>query len=293
LFANRSLGLLAIIVMLICVGTLGYCWLEGWSFSDGFYMTVITISTVGYTEIGELSPSGRAFTSGLILVSIVCMAYWTARITSVLIEGDLSGAFRAKRMKRMARKMRDHVIVCGSGIYAQSITDTLYRQSREMVIVTDHAQGATLMAARFPGTPLIQGSPTEEIALAQAGITRASHVVAATEVCIDNLLISMTCKQLNPSLQVFSFSLDVKLASRMMKVGVDQVICPHVLGGDRVAELINRNKPSQPKNCPADTPEVAAGVGLPGLAADLESLRDMNLPSGTASFQIPFQADDS
>lgn len=220
---------------------MGFCLIEAWSLEDALYMTVITISTVGYTEIGELSSVGRAFTSVLILTSIVAMAYWTASITSVLVEGDLSGAYRKKRMERMAKKMNEHVIVCGSTVYAKSIIETLYRSNREMTVVCDQ-QDAQPLTIQYPQVPLIELSPTDELALAKAGLASAAHIVAATKSDVDNLLIAMTCKQFNPSLFVIAFSYDGKLAGRMKKVGVDEVICPHLLGGFRVAELIDRNR---------------------------------------------------
>ena len=138
----------------------------------------------------------------------------------------------------MAKRLKNHIIVCGCGVFAQSILEMLYVGCHDVVVISGRQPEAEAIRNKFPGVPLIEQPPTDELTLAQANLAQARCVVAATRSDVDNLLISMTCKDLNPELVVYSLSLDGKLAGRMAKLGVDEVICPYLLGGTRVAELI-------------------------------------------------------
>lgn len=245
---QRFLKLACIMGALIGCGTLGFCLIERWPMDDALYMTVITISTVGFGEMRELSPYGRAFTSCLILVSITCMACWTAGITSVIVEGDLTGSFRKRRMQRMAKRNKDHVIVCGSGMFARAILESLYLSRHSIVVLCNDPVNSELIRTKFPAVPIIEESPTDELALARANLATSSFVVAATDSDVDNFLISMTCKDFNPNLVVYAFSIDGDFSGRMAKLGVDEVISPYRLGSSRVVELIEKNEQSKPKD---------------------------------------------
>lgn len=239
---SRIAKLIVNIVCLVVIGAIGFCWLEDWSLGDSIYMTVITISTVGYGEMGELSQTGRAFTSGLIVLSIICMACWTANVTSVIVEGDITGVFREKRMQRMAKKLKKHIIICGSGTFAQSVIDLLYGGKNALVVVSDQFEETSLIRKKYPDMVVIEASPSDDLTLAHANLAFAEYVVVATPCDTENLLISMSCKQLNQELFVCSYCVDGKLAGRMNKLGVNEVICPHLLGSTRVVELMEKNE---------------------------------------------------
>ena len=138
----------------------------------------------------------------------------------------------------MASRLKDHVIICGSGVFARSVLEFLYASQHQVAVVSDNKSEIETLRERFPDVPLIEESPTNELALAHANLASAWCVVAATQSDVDNLLISMTCKDLHPRLTVYSLSLEANLAGRMAKLGVDEVICPHLLGGSRVAQLV-------------------------------------------------------
>ncbi|MGI9516407.1 MAG: potassium channel family protein [Pirellulaceae bacterium] len=239
---QRIFKLAVVIAALIVIGTVGFVIIEQWPLLDALYMTVITISTVGFGEIRELSPTGRTFTGCLILVSIVCMCCWTAGITSVFVDGDIRGVFLQRRMKRMANRFKNHVIICGSGVFARSILELLYANNHQVAMVCNDAGEAEVIRRQFPDVAVIEKPPTDELALALANLASARCVVAATQADVDNLLISMTCKDLNPQLPVYTYSLEGNLAGRMAKLGVDEVICPYLLGGSRVVELVESTR---------------------------------------------------
>ena len=226
------------VASLLLAGTCGYVLIEGWSLLDGFYMTIITLSTVGYGETQELSQSGRLFTSILIGVSMVCMACWTAGITSLFVSADISGAFRKQKEMKMIASMKGHTVVCGGGMMARTLIAQLVRQQKQVVVIISDETEIALVRRLHPNVPIVTGDPKSELALADANALAAGHLVAAAESDYDNLLIAITGKGLGTNIKVISCAQSNELASRMYKVGADNVICPQVLGGEQAAQLI-------------------------------------------------------
>ncbi len=135
---HRLATIVLILVLLIGAGTVGYVIVEKWSVADSFFMTVITLSTVGYGEINELSTSGRLFTSVLIFFGLCGMMIWTATITGVIVEGDISGSYERSRINRMISKLKNHVIICGSDAMAQAVIEKVVRDKKPLVVVDDN-----------------------------------------------------------------------------------------------------------------------------------------------------------
>ncbi len=236
---NRRLILSgSILAGVVLVGTVGYTVIEGWTLLEGLYMSVITLSTVGYGETRELSIVGRFFTLGLIVLSISSLAFWTASLTSVFIESDLSGTNRKRRSIKMAATLQDHTIVCGSNVMAQSIVERLNCKQKPVVVVTDNAAEADVLRRRYRDLVLIEDDPTNELSLASANILMASSVATVLDNDFDNLMIAMTCKELGPHLTVIARSNNPRIASRLHKLGVEQVICPMQMSGNYVAQQI-------------------------------------------------------
>lgn len=235
---RRLLFVLCWMVALVAVGTVGYQFVEGWSLDDCFFMTVVTISTVGYGETNELTDLGRLFTSILIFVSLVSMTGWTAMLTSFIVGCDLSGHFQRRRTTRMIDAMKDHTIVCGTGLLANVVVEQLMRQRMPVVLIDSDSQALDAIKEKFRKLQVICGRPTDELTLAKANVLTAKHVVAATESEVDNLLVGITCKDLGNDISVIAESNDVAIANRMRKTGIDEVISPSQLGGQRVTELI-------------------------------------------------------
>jgi voltage-gated potassium channel len=227
------------VTCLLIAGTVGFVAIEGWTVADSLYMTIITLSTVGYGETNDLTPHGRAFTSSLILISIVLMTCWTAGITSFLVNGQLSGQFYRLRIKKKMNQMNNHVVVCGGGAAARTLIHQLKMQAKEIVAIVKAPSELLATQKFFPDIPLIDADPKSEMALFDANILSAAHLVAATESDFDNLLIVITGKGLGTDLKVISVAENPELANRMLKVGADEVVCPLVIGGERIASIIN------------------------------------------------------
>jgi voltage-gated potassium channel len=235
---RRLFACCAVISAVLLIGTFGYVWIEHWSLGESFFMSVITLSTVGYGETRDLTPVGRLFTSGLIFLSIVGLSCWTASLTSLFVEGDLSGAFRRKKSRKMAAKFTKHTIVCGSGVMAQAVVERLVSKKISVVVVDDDAANLAMMRQRYPGVPIIESSAVDEMALFDANVLNASNVVAALSSDFDNMLIAMTCQDLGTDIKVVARSNDMRIGRRMMKAGVENVICPFQLSGEHAAKLI-------------------------------------------------------
>lgn len=235
---RRLLKVGLFVLALIGFGTGGYIFVEGWSAGDAFFMTVITLSTVGYQETQTLSEHGRTFTSGLIFLGLFGMTCWSAALTSFVVEKDLTGNFQKKRMRKMIESLKGHTVVCGSGQMSEVIIERLLRSRRNVVLIDRDEERLVEMKRRFRRLLTVHGNPTDELILSQANILHAGHVVAATGSEVDNLLIAITCKDMGQDVQVYARSNDFTVSNRMRKAQVDEVISPCQICGDRVAELI-------------------------------------------------------
>ena len=228
-----TIGVAAVLVF----GTCGYVMIEGWSTQDGFYMSVITLATVGYGETQQLTGAGRLFTCLLIFSSIVCLSCWTACLTSLFVESELSGAVTQKRSKKMAEKLSGHTIICGSGTMAKTVLEILVRKRTKVVLVDNDLESLKVIRRRYPNIPVIESMAIDEMALANANVLDAKCVIAALDSDFDNLMIAMTCKDLGSGVKVIARSDDMQVASRLMKIGVEKVICPFQLSGEHAAQF--------------------------------------------------------
>ncbi len=234
----RLISTILLLVGVLFCGSLGYVFLEGWDFADGFFMTVITLSTVGYGETHELSKVGRWFTSILIVLCFISMSSWTAALTSFLVDADLSGNLAQRRMWKMISKLRKHTIVCGTSPMAEVVIEKLMRQQKDVVVIDEDTARLEQLRRRFRQMKTVEGTPTDELILAKGNLLEAANVVAALPSEVDNLLISITCKDLRQGITVYARSNDATIANRMRKAGVEEVICPSELCGARISGLI-------------------------------------------------------
>lgn len=239
---RRLLFSLALLVVLHVVGVVGYSLLVGSNWFDSLYMTVITLTGVGFGEVlegleGNLP--GRTFTIVLILSGMGFLLYAVSSITAVLIEGDLTNMIRRRRMDHQIGKMKNHIVVCGAGITAVHVIEELGAVGKQFVVI--EPDPSNLERALEEGTfPYIQGEPTEESFLLQAGIQRALAVVVDLNNDRDTLYVTFVARQLNPSARIVASGLDQQhIGDRLTRAGADAVVFPSRIGGLRMAaELI-------------------------------------------------------
>jgi len=238
---SRLLTVAASVLFCLIVGTLGYRFIEGWPLFDGFYMTVITLATVGYGETHPLSNAGRAFTIVLILGGIGVVAYAFSTITAIIVEGELSKAFRRRRMEKDIVKLSGHYIVCGAGHTGAVICAELRKTGRDFVIVDREEEAIAKVAERLEADiPHVVGDGSEDDVLRRAGIERAAGVFAVLATDQDNAFVALSAKGLNPRARVLVCQKSIGVREKLLRSGADGVIDPEFIGGMRLASEMIR-----------------------------------------------------
>ncbi len=243
LIHNKFLMSALLLVLIVLIGTTGY-WFIGdrrYPLIDCLYMTVITISTIGFGEIIDMHnrPGGRIFTMFLALSGIGTLSWIITNFTASLVEGDISQSFRRKRMEKLASRMHDHYVVCGYGRVGRRIVDELKSTKREFIIVESGKQAIEDMPEELRTTALIEGDATDGDVLQKAGVEKAKGVFCAATDDNVNLVISLTAKQLNPQARVVSRCADMAKRAKIQSIGADAVVSPNFIGGLRmVSEMI-------------------------------------------------------
>jgi len=234
----------AILMAIILIGTVGYWFIGGrqYSFVDTLYMTVITITTIGFTEVIDLSGNagGRIFTMFIAISGIGVMAYIVTSITALVVEGELTDSFRRRRMEKIAGKYRGHYIVCGVGRVGCYVTNELHATKRPHVVVDVNKKNVESNLESFRDEVFIEGDATDSNALLRAGVEKAAGLFAVTGDDNQNLVVTLTAKQLNPRLRVVARCNDTRNTEKMRKAGADAVVSPSAIGGLRMASEMVR-----------------------------------------------------
>lgn len=236
---NAALGALAALV----IGTGGYLILGRGTHGlvDAIYMTVITLTTVGYGEIIPLDnhPWGRVFTMVLLVFGLGLLAYFASTMTVFIFEGHLGQVFWRQRMRKEIGELKEHFIVCGDRIVAAHVIDELRRVQRPVVSVVP--VGSRLHPLTTEGELLqVEGDPADEDTLREAGIMRAAGLVSAMESDRENILVSLTARQTNPIMRIVSMLVEVKNDNKLRRAGADAVVNTSMIGGLRVASEMIR-----------------------------------------------------
>jgi voltage-gated potassium channel len=220
------------------LGTLGYELIEGMDPLEAFYMTVITLSTVGYGETAPLSDLGRLYTIGLIMLGIGTAFYAIGALTAFVLEGRLQEMLEKRSMERTIASLRGHVIICGFGRFGQSVSEHLRKANTDVVVIDTDPSLERLCTDM--GCTFILGSALDDEVLNRAGIARASAIVTAIGSDSDNVFISLSAREVNPEIAIHARAETQAGIHRLRMSGASQVISPHRLGGQRIANAIVR-----------------------------------------------------
>ena len=227
-----------LICALVCGGTLGYMFIENWTFGEGLYMTFITLTTVGFGEVRPLSAQGRHFTILFLFLCIVTFGYSLTTVIAFIFEGQVVRALRERRMKRLIRRLKDHYIICGCGVVGREVAMEFKRaRVRFAVVDRDPAQSEL---SRDESITFIQGSAEDDEVLLEAGIKRARGLIAALPDDESNVFVVLTARQLNPSLSIIAKASDDKTIRKLEKAGADRVVSLYQIVGRRMASVILR-----------------------------------------------------
>ena len=233
---------LAILLCVIVIGVIGFKTLGGedWSLLDSLYMTVITLSTVGYEEVLDLNanPAARTFAIVFIILCLGTIAFAVSSITSFIVEGELKNIMGKKKMEKEISKLIDHYIVCGSDETAQTVIHELILTKKDFVVVEPSLEKIDKLASL--GTILFKhGDPTEDDVLLEAGIERAKGILLSLPTDEANLFVAISARSLNPDVRIVAKGLDLKSHKKMRMAGADAVVSPTFIGGMRmVSEMI-------------------------------------------------------
>ncbi len=227
---------MAALSALLVVGTLGFHFIEGWPLFDGLYMVVTTLTTVGYKEVHDLSPAGRAFNLFLIATG-VCIAFLgIGFLTQALLEFELGRFVGRRRMEREIERLSGHYIICGAGRVGRSVARELSARPAAFVFI----ENSPAKAERCGEWPVIVADATKEEVLRQARVEHARGLVAATTTDATNIYIVLTARSLNSKLKIIARASEEGSEKHLKTAGADSVISPYQFAGHRIAQTFLR-----------------------------------------------------
>ncbi len=228
----------AVVVAVLAIGTIGYVVLEGYDPINALYMVITTITTVGYGEIQPLSPRGRLFTMGLIVVGVGTMLYTLSSVVHYAAQGELAREVGRRRMQRRIERLSDHVILCGYGRVGRQIANEFRREGVPFVVVD--VNETSLAAADAEGCLWVPGNASNDDVLLAAGVKRARALIAAVDSDVDNVYVTLSARGLNPNLFIVARASRDEAEPKLRRAGADRVISPYQIGGRRMAMLALR-----------------------------------------------------
>jgi voltage-gated potassium channel len=230
--------ILAFIILVI--GTFGYMVVEGWSFMDALYMTVITVSTVGFGEVRQVDQVGRIFTIVIVLTGVGFSVYVAGAVVQFMVEGQIRRIMGRRRLDQKLKRLKGHYIICGYGRIGRVLVRKLHRKIANLVVVDNNPDLAAAIAE--DGVLFIEGDATEEATLIKAGIERAKGLVSVLATDTDNVFLVLTARQLNSDLDIIARAGDERAKVKLKAAGATTVESPYEMGAMRLAQRILRPK---------------------------------------------------
>lgn len=264
---NATTATLAIVVLVV-FGTVGYRVIEGWAWFDCFYMTIITLATIGYKEPDDITFSGRAFTAALIIGGVWTVGYAVSLLAQTAVQGGLVATWERRRVQERIGKLKDHIIICGAGRVGMRVANGLAGERAEFVLVERDR-------TRLENIPdkewlVVHGDATREDVLLRAGITRAKGLVAALPTDADNVFIALTARELSATLVIVARVNDEFAIPKMRRAGADKIISPLQTGAHQILQALLR-------------PTVAQFIELATMAEGLDlAIEEVHVNAGSS-----------
>ncbi len=288
--ARRLLRSALLVVLVFLVGVGGYLWIGApeTGLLDAVYMTVITLTTVGYGEVVDLSnnPAGRIFTVFLLVMGVGAFLNFFSTITAFMVEGSLQRLLRKRTMDRKIERLQNHTIVCGGGFTGRHVVRELIDTQRPFVLVDRDQERVERLYQCFENEfPVVIGDATEDSSLLAAGIKRAAGLVACVQNDKDNLMLTLSARLLNPELRIVCRCINESVEAKILRAGADAVVSPNRIGGLRmISELVrpvavnflDMMLRDRQRNLRVESLEIHQGSELAG--SDVRSLRRAEIP---------------
>lgn len=234
--ASVRIGIaIAVLIFVFMFGMLGYHILEGMSWFEGFYMTFITISTIGFAELKNLSVEGRVFTIFVFVMGIGVISYIASQTTQLLFESEL---FFKRAMKKRLEKMEDHYIICGYGRIGHRIAQDLREAELPLVIVENRE--SSIERIKRDKLSYVEGDAQDEESLHEAGIMKAKALICTLSSDQDNVFTTLLAREMHPDIFILVRTNENKNRRKILRAGADKVISPYDIGADRMANVILR-----------------------------------------------------
>ncbi|MBO3117625.1 NAD-binding protein [Winogradskyella sp. DF17] len=236
LFRSKIYTALVMLIILMCIGVLGYKFISGYEWIDAAYMTVITITTVGFAEVNPLDTASKIFTIFLILASVVIVGYAISIITEYILSRNNFEDIKQRKMQKRINSMTDHIIICGFGRNGKQAARKLLAYKRPFVIIERDKE----IVERFQedNIPFVYGNANEDETLLEAGIEKASTLISALPSDADNLFVVLSARQINKNLIIISRASEETSYNKLKLAGANNVILPDKIGGDHMASLV-------------------------------------------------------
>jgi voltage-gated potassium channel len=239
-FLPRFVWTLVFLVTLLMVGTMGYMLIEARPLGDSLYMTMITITAVGYEEVWPLSTAGRVFTMILLVGGLTWLGFWFASLTSLIVELDLQGALRRRRHMNEIASMNDHIIVCGCGRTGRQVAQELESMTSRYVIIEKDPRRIEELREFLPHASVVEGDATHDHVLIEAGLLRAMGLVTCLSKDTDNLFVCLSARDLAATVKIVARAYEEETMDKLYRAGADHVVSPNVSSAIRMASVLLR-----------------------------------------------------
>ncbi|MGD9074812.1 MAG: potassium channel protein [Desulfobacteraceae bacterium] len=227
---------LFILVIILFIGSTGYMLIEGWDFLDSLYMTVITITTVGFGEVREVTVLGRVFTIFIIFFGIGIIAYILGMVAQAMVELQVRSILGRRKLGLRIKSMKNHYIICGFGRIGKIITRELKANEMPMVVIDNDPEEKEIFESEE--IPYIIDDATSEDVLLEAGVERARGLVSVVASDADNLFITITARGLNPELFILARADEEHTEKKLLRAGANKVVMPYLIGGHKMAQTL-------------------------------------------------------
>ena len=235
---RRLIPSLILLFAVVIVGTIGYRLIESWSFLDALYMVIITLFTVGFQEVHALSPFGKVFTILIIVAGVGVAVYAGTQLVEIIIEGEILGYGRRRKMDKKIKDMKNHYIICGYGRTGHQVGAEFDAARVPYVVVDQKHEIEEQLGPR--DIPYLVGDITSDDNLVEAGIKSARGLIAAADSDVANLYVTLSARVLNPNLYIVARASEIESENKLMMAGANRVIAPYFISGKRMAALATR-----------------------------------------------------
>ncbi len=229
-----------IALLVVLVGIAGYMQVEGWDFLDSLYMTLITITTVGFGEVHALTNAGKVFTIVLIVGGMAAVSVWLGAVTSIVVHREIRPFFWRRKMEKAIASLENHIIICGAGETARIALQEFQKAGEKLVLIDkDQAVLADFMETTH-SISVLEGDATKDETLRQANIVKAKGLITTLPTDAENLFVVISARALNPKIRIVARAIESHTHEKLLQVGADYVISPKILEGLRMASVLLR-----------------------------------------------------